>query len=63
MVCFHIWSSEVGSSHQCQLRTAFVGPPVTSIDYVLMHTGYMGPRKLSKFDGRRVGRYLTSLHE
>jgi hypothetical protein len=29
-----------------------VVPPTTSIDYVLMHTGYMGPRKLSSFDGR-----------
>jgi hypothetical protein len=29
--------------------------PVTSIDYVLTHTGYMGPRKLSIFDSHRVG--------
>jgi hypothetical protein len=54
MVYFHIRSSEGGSPHLCQLRTASVRPPVTSIDYVLMHTGYMGPRKPSCFDGRRV---------
>jgi hypothetical protein len=42
---------------QCQLA-----PATTIVDYVLMHTGYMGPRKLSSFDGHRVGRYLTSLH-
>jgi hypothetical protein len=34
----------------------------TSIDYVLAHMGFMGSCKLSSFDGRRVGRYLTSLH-
>jgi hypothetical protein len=47
-----IWSSEGGSPHLCRLRTASVDPPATSIDYVLTHTGYMGPRKPSSFDGR-----------
>jgi hypothetical protein len=28
---------------------------VNKIDYVLAHTGFMGSRKLSSFDGRRVG--------
>jgi hypothetical protein len=56
VVCFHIRSSEGGSPRLCRLRTASIGPPATSIDYVLMHTGYMKPRKLSSFDGRRVGR-------
>jgi hypothetical protein len=37
-------------------------PVTTSIDYVLVHTRFLGSRKLSSFDGRRVGRYLTSLH-
>jgi hypothetical protein len=41
-----------GSPHLCRLRTVSVGPPATSIDYVLMHMGYMGPRKLSSFDSR-----------
>jgi hypothetical protein len=49
-----IWSSEGGSHCLCRLRTTSVSPPVTSIDYVLTHTGYMGPRKPSSFDGRRV---------
>jgi hypothetical protein len=43
-----------GSPCLCRLRTASVGPPVTSIDYVLMHTGYMGPHKHSSFDSHRV---------
>jgi hypothetical protein len=55
MVCFYIRSSEGGSPHLCRLRTASVGPPATSIDYVLMHTGYMGPHKHSSFDSRQVG--------
>jgi hypothetical protein len=41
-----------GSPYLCQLRTASVGPPATSIDYVLTHMGYMGPCKLSSFNGR-----------
>jgi hypothetical protein len=47
-----IRSSEGGSPRLGRLRTASVGPPVTSIDYVLMHISYMGPRKPSSFDGR-----------
>jgi hypothetical protein len=35
-----------GSPHLCRLRTMSVGPPAISIDYVLTHTGYMGPHKL-----------------
>jgi hypothetical protein len=44
-----------GSPRLCQLRTASVGPLATSIDYVLTHMGYMGPRKLCSIDGHRVG--------
>jgi hypothetical protein len=62
VVYFHIQSSEGGSPRLCRLRTASVGPHATSIDYVLMHTNYMGPHKLSNFDDHRVGRYLTLLH-
>jgi hypothetical protein len=50
-----IRSSEGGSPCLCQLRTTSVGPPAISIDYVLMHTSYMGLRKPSSFDGRQVG--------
>jgi hypothetical protein len=32
--------------------TVSVGPPTTSIDYVLMHMGHMGLHKPSSFDGR-----------
>jgi hypothetical protein len=49
-----------GSPHLCQLKTVSVGPFETSIDYVLMHAGFMGSRKLSSFHGRRVGRYIIS---
>jgi hypothetical protein len=62
VVYFYILSSEGGSPRLCRLRTASVRPPVTSIDFVLTHRGYMGPRRLSSFDGRRVGGYLTSLY-
>jgi hypothetical protein len=62
VVYFHIRSSEGGSLQLCRLRTASVGTPATSIDYVLTHTGYMSPRKLNSFDSHRVGRYLTLLH-
>jgi hypothetical protein len=34
--------------------------PMSKFDYVLTHAGFMGSHKLSSFDGRRVGRYLTS---
>jgi hypothetical protein len=40
-----------GSPHLCQLRTHHLAP-VNKIDYVLAHTGFMGSRKLSSFDGR-----------
>jgi hypothetical protein len=33
-----------------------------ALSCVLTHTGYMGPWKLSSFDGHQVGRYLTSLN-
>jgi hypothetical protein len=52
VICFHIWSSEGGSPRLCQLRTTSVEPCGTSIDYVLMHTRFMGSHKLSSFDGR-----------
>jgi hypothetical protein len=50
-----IQSSEGGSPHMCRLRTVSVRPLATSIDYVLAHMGYIGPRKPSSFDGHRVG--------
>jgi hypothetical protein len=50
-----IRSIEGGSPHLCRLRIASVGPPATSINYVLTHMGYMGPRKPCSFDVRRVG--------
>jgi hypothetical protein len=55
VVYFHIRSSEGASPRLCLLRTESVGPPATSIDYVLMHAGYMEPHKLSSFDDHRVG--------
>jgi hypothetical protein len=51
-VYFHIQSSEGGSRHLCQLKTASVGPRETCIDYVLAHMRYMESHKLSRFDGR-----------
>jgi hypothetical protein len=35
-----------GSPCLCQLSTMSVGPCVTSIDYVLAYTGFMGPANL-----------------
>jgi hypothetical protein len=58
---FHIWSSEGGSPHLCQLRTNHL-TPVSKSDYVLAHTGFMGPHKLSSFDGHQVGQYLILPH-
>jgi hypothetical protein len=55
VVCFHVQSSEGGSSCLCRLRTMSVGPLGTSIDYILAHMGFMGTHKLSSFDGHRVG--------
>jgi hypothetical protein len=52
VACFHVQSSEDGSPRLCQLRTASVEPCGTTIYYVLVHTGFMGSRKLSSFDGR-----------
>jgi hypothetical protein len=46
-----IWSYDSSSPHLCRLRTASIGPPATSIDYVLMHTDYMGLCKPSSIDG------------
>jgi hypothetical protein len=51
VVYFHIQSSEGGSPRLCRLRTDRLAP-VNEIDYVLAHTGFMGSRKLSSFDGR-----------
>jgi hypothetical protein len=39
----------------CRLRTVSVGPYGASIDYVLVHTVFMGSCKLSRFDDHRVG--------
>jgi hypothetical protein len=50
VIYFHIWSSEGGSPHLCQLRTNRLAP-VNKIDYVLAHTRFMGSHKLSSFDG------------
>jgi hypothetical protein len=55
VICFHIRSSEGGSSYLCRLRTVSVGAGGTSIDYVLAHVKFMGSRKLSSFGSRRVG--------
>jgi hypothetical protein len=46
MVWFRIQSSEGGSPHLSRLRTDRLAP-VNKFDYVLMHTGFMGSRKLS----------------
>jgi hypothetical protein len=54
VVCFHIQSSDGGSPRLCRLRTVSVGPPTTSIYYVLTHTGYIETHKLSSFDSRQV---------
>jgi hypothetical protein len=51
VVCFHVQSSEGGSSRLCQLRTDHLAL-VNKIYYVLAHTEFMGSRKHSSFDGR-----------
>jgi hypothetical protein len=48
-----------GSHRPCRLRIDRL-TSVSKFDYILTHTGFMGSRKLSSFDGHRVGRYLTS---
>jgi hypothetical protein len=48
-----------GSLHPCWLRTDHLAQ-VSKFDYVLLHTGFMGSRKLSSFDGCQVGQSLTS---
>jgi hypothetical protein len=42
-----------GESGLCRLRTDHL-TPVNKIDYVMVHTGFMGSHKLSSFDGHRV---------
>jgi hypothetical protein len=54
VVCFHVQSSEGGSSRLYRLRTDRLAPE-NKIDYVLSHTEFMGSHKLSSFDNRRVG--------
>jgi hypothetical protein len=54
VVCFHVRSSEGGSPCLCRVRTERLAP-MNKIDYVLAHMGFMGSRKLSRFDGYRVG--------
>jgi hypothetical protein len=51
VVCFQIQSFEGGSPHLSQLRTDHLAP-VSKFDYVLTHMRFMGPRKLSIFNGR-----------
>jgi hypothetical protein len=51
---FHIRSFKGGSSHLCQWRTDRLAP-VNKIDYVLVHMGFKGSRKLSSFVGHCVG--------
>jgi hypothetical protein len=46
--CSELWGS---SPCLCQIRTVSVGSCGTSIDYVLLHTRFMGSHKLSSFDG------------
>jgi hypothetical protein len=58
VVCFQVQSSEGGRPHLCRLRTDHLAL-VNKIDNVLAHTGFIGSCKLSSFDERRVGRYLT----
>jgi hypothetical protein len=41
-----IQSSEGGSPRLCRLMTASVGPPATSIDYVLTHMAIWAPANL-----------------
>jgi hypothetical protein len=48
-----------GSPRPCRLRTDRLAL-MSKFDCVLTHTRYMGSRKLSSFDGHRVGRSLTS---
>jgi hypothetical protein len=61
VVCFHVRSSECGIPRLCQLRMDRLAL-VSKIDYVLPHIRFMGTHKLSSFDSRRVGRYLTLFH-
>jgi hypothetical protein len=51
VVYFHVQSSECGNPGLCRLRTTSFGPRGTSIDYILTHSGFIGSRKLSSFDG------------
>jgi hypothetical protein len=50
VVCFYVQSSEGGSPRLCRLRTDCVAP-VSNIDYVLAHMGFMESCKLCSFDG------------
>jgi hypothetical protein len=47
-VCCHVQSSEGGSPHLCQLSTDCLAL-VSTFDYVLAHTGFMGSHKLISF--------------
>jgi hypothetical protein len=61
VVYFHVRSFDDGSPRLCRLRTDRLAW-VNKIDYVLTHIGFMGSHKLSRFDGRQVGLYLTLPH-
>jgi hypothetical protein len=56
---FDIQSFDGGSPCLYRLRTDHL-TSMSKFDYVLMHTEHMESRKLSSFDGHRVGRLLTS---
>jgi hypothetical protein len=56
--CFHIRRFEGGSPRLSRLRTDHLAS-VSKFYYVLIHTRFMGSRKLSSFEGHRVGRYPT----
>jgi hypothetical protein len=55
VVCFHIWSSEGGSSRLCQLRTASVGP------YCNKHWLCTGAYEIYKFPANLVSSTVTEL--
>jgi hypothetical protein len=55
---FHVWSSEGGSPRLSRLRTD-CSAPVSKLDYVLTHMGFMESCKLSSFIGHQDRSYPT----
>jgi hypothetical protein len=47
-----------GSPRLSRLRTDRLAP-MSKLDYLLVHMGFMGNCKLNSFNSHRVGRYLT----